>query len=111
MKTDDSGEIIWNKIFTHEGKNMGYFVQETSDNGFIVTGETESVYEIPNIWLIKTDSEGNVLFTRNIPVPNPNRKLVKTIDLSGREISKPQKNQPYIEIYDDGTTQKKMKIK
>ena len=111
MKTDDSGEIIWNKIFSHEGKNMGYFVQETSDNGYIVTGETESVYEIPNIYLIKTDSEGNILFTGTYPVPNPNRKLVKTVDISGKEIAKPQKNQPYIEIYDDGTTQKKIRVK
>ncbi len=111
IKTDDSGEILWNKRYTGKDRNLGYFVQETSDHGFIVTGETEFPSGIPNIFLIKTDSEGNILFTQNIPIPNPNRKLVKTVDLSGREISKPQKNQPYIEIYDDGTTQKKIKIK
>ncbi len=111
MKTDNSGDTLWNKKFTGAGQNWGYFVQETSDHGFIVTGQTESAGGIPNICLIKTDSEGNVLFTQNIPEPNPNRKLVKTVDLSGREISKPQKNQPYIEIYDDGTMQKKIKIK
>ena len=46
-----------------------------------------------------------------ILIPNPKRKLIKTIDLSGKEISRPVKNQPYIEIYEDGTTQKKMIIK
>jgi len=39
------------------------------------------------------------------------RKLIKIIDLTGREVSEPRLNQPFIEIYDDGTTQKKMKLK
>ena len=55
--------------------------------------------------------QGNVLFSEEIPVPGPNRKLVKTVDLSGREISKPEKNQPFIEIYDDGSTKKKINLK
>ena len=60
------------------------------------------------MYLVKTDSLGNITSTFNIPI-NSNRKLQKTVDLLGRE-SKPQKNIPFIEIYDDGTVEKKITI-
>ena len=41
------------------------------------------------MYLVKTDSLGNITSTFNIPI-NSNRKLQKTVDLLGRE-SKPQK--------------------
>ena len=66
---------------------------------------------IDSVYLIKTDENGIITFTSELPFINPNRKLVKIVDLSGREISQHRNNQPYIEIYDDGTTKKKMKIK
>ena len=45
----------------------------------------------------------------NIYEYNTTRKLIKTINLLGQEI-KPQKNQSYIEIYDDGTRKRKIII-
>ncbi len=63
------------------------------------------------IRILKTDDNGIVVSSIEITTPNPNKKIIKTVDLLGREISQPQKNIPYLEIYDDGTTEKKMKIK
>jgi len=54
--------------------------------------------------------DNTIVSTSEVPLPKPIRKLIKLIDLSGREITKPFKNQPYIEIYNDGTTQKKIKL-
>ena len=45
----------------------------------------------------------------NINEYNTTRKLIKTINLLGQEI-KPQKNQSYIEIFDDGTRKRKIII-
>ena len=45
----------------------------------------------------------------NIYEYNTTRKLIKTINLLGQEI-KPQKNQSYIEIFDDGTRKRKIII-
>jgi hypothetical protein len=61
-----------------------------------------------DVYLIKTDGQGNVTSTFNIPI-NPNRKLEKTVDVLGRE-TKPQTNIPFIEIYDDGTVEKRIVI-
>jgi hypothetical protein len=109
IKTDINGDILWTRTYGGEYSDGGRCVQQTTDGGYIITG----VYQDNNIryvYLIKTDENGIITFTTEFPAPNPNRKLVKLVDLSGRVIINPQKNQPYIDIYDDGTTQKKMKI-
>jgi hypothetical protein len=58
LKIDNSGNELWNK--THGGPELdwGGSVQETSDGGFIVGGETRS-YNPGGAWIIKTDSSGN----------------------------------------------------
>ena len=50
-----------------------------------------------------------VTSTFNIPI-NPNRKLEKVVDILGKQ-TKPQTNIPFIEIYDDGTVEKRIVIK
>mgnify|MGYP006167252173 CR=1 FL=1 len=57
--------------------------------------------------LIKTDGNGNITSTFNIPI-NPNRKLDKAVDILGRESK--QTNQPLFYIYDDGAVEKRIVI-
>ena len=87
----------------------GNAVQQTTDGGYIIIGET---YSFGNgdydVYLIKTDGNGNITSTLNTPI-NPNRKLEKIVDILGRE-TKPQTNTPLIEIYDDGTVEKRIII-
>ena len=103
MKTDGNGDSLWTKTFGGAGLDMGSSVQQTSDGGYIIAGTSSS-----DVYLIKTDASGNITLTFNIPI-NPNKKLQKIVDLLGRE-SKPQNNIPFIEIYDDGTVEKKITI-
>ena len=60
-------------------------------------------------FLVKTNQFGNITSTFEIPLPNPERKLEKTINLKGQEI-KSQTNTPVIEIFDDGSVEKKLII-
>ena len=60
-------------------------------------------------YLIKTNTEGHVTSTFNVPFFNPNRKVEKIIDVLGRE-SKPKSNVPLFYIYDDGTVEKKIVV-
>ena len=62
MKIDSQGNEEWRRILTGLGIDEANSVQETRDSGYIIVGSTYDNCD-PNrskIWLIKTDSEGNV---------------------------------------------------
>ena len=108
MKTNNLGLEQWSNTFVGDGFSTASSVIQTSDGGFIICGYTQSFGNgNDDVYLIKTDGNGNVTSTFNIPTPNPNRKLESIVDVLGRE-TKPKSNTPFIEIYDDGSTEKKL---
>jgi hypothetical protein len=69
IKTDVNGNMLWNKTFgiIDNGLSIseeGYSVQQTSDGGYIILGKSDA--NRGDIWLIKTDSNGNKQWDRTI---------------------------------------------
>jgi hypothetical protein len=62
IKTDAEGNLQWDKTIGGLGKDLGFSVQQTKDNGYIIAGGKKSFWIIGNydLWVIKTDSKGNV---------------------------------------------------
>ena len=110
VKTDSQGDSLWTKTFGGNEQDGGSSVQQTIDGGYVIIGYTDDPFVnggVEDLFVIKTDGNGNITSTFEIPLPNPDRKLEKTVNLIGQEI-KPQTNTPIIEIYDDGSVEKKL---
>jgi hypothetical protein len=66
IKMDSYGEMQWNKTFDeHEWDNTGS-VKQTTDGGYIIVGSTFNVDNMTDIWLIKTDSNGEIIWEKII---------------------------------------------
>ena len=66
IKTDAEGQKEWDRTYGGLGKDLGFFVQQTKDEGYIIVGGKKSFWIIGSydLWIIKTDAKGNVLWDR-----------------------------------------------
>jgi hypothetical protein len=61
VRADATGEIIWYQTFGGVREDTGYTVRQTSDKGFILTGETYSIGEGGgDMYIIKVNHEGEI---------------------------------------------------
>lgn len=63
IKTDANGNTNWRKIYGGGQNDSSYSCQQTSDNGYIIAGDTESFSIDYDAYLIKTDTSGNVTWS------------------------------------------------
>ena len=65
LKTDSNGNSLWTQTFGGSSVDLGRSVEQTNDGGYIVAGRTDSFGNgNSDVWLIKTDSNGDSLWTR-----------------------------------------------
>jgi len=100
IKISPNGDSLWSCTFG-EGGESGRDIQQTPDNGYIITGETHT-YGGGNgdIWLIKTEPDMGILEKMHIPIvgvesratilsgplPLPGTLKYKIFDITGRQI-------------------------
>ena len=62
IKFDQNGNAIWQKTYGLSGKDVVSSIKETSDGGYVITGYTDSFGVNENIFVIKVDSSGNIIW-------------------------------------------------
>ena len=63
VKTDSTGDMMWNKTYGGTSNDRGYSVVQTSDGGYAMAGDTESFGAgagDDDFWLVKTDPSGSM---------------------------------------------------
>ncbi len=74
MKTDATGQVVWNQTYGGPDYDLGSWVEQIVDGGYIITGSTE-FYEAggEEVWLMKTDATGQVVWNQTYGGPESDR--------------------------------------
>jgi hypothetical protein len=64
IKTDTSGAFLWSKTFGGFRAAHASSIQETTDKGYIIVGGEISYSQDMDAYLIKTDSDGNMSWSK-----------------------------------------------
>ena len=65
VKTDADGNMIWDKLFSKTTRYIVWSsVQQTSDGGYIVAGTKAEAGNDYDVWLIKTDANGDKVWDK-----------------------------------------------
>ncbi len=84
IKTDAWGDTMWTRTYGGEDRDWGYAVALTTDGGYVITGYTKSFGAGgEDVWLIKTDSSGDTIWTRTFGGPDDDRAYMVTQTTDG----------------------------
>jgi len=63
-RTDADGTELWSKTFGGTGSDEATCVDQTQDGGFVLTGRYFASGRSSDVWLLKVDPSGNVVWER-----------------------------------------------
>jgi hypothetical protein len=73
VKLNASGNIVWNKLYGGNNRDLAKSVQQTSDGGFIIAGSSQSSangnvtginHGFTDYWVVKLDASGNIVWNK-----------------------------------------------
>ncbi len=103
INTNSNGDSLWTRTFGGTDDDKGYSIQQTTDGGYIISGETWSYgADSSDVYLIKTDANGVVVEETIISTPSNFSYCINQISNKNISIqfSLPQSDRVEINIYD-----------
>ncbi len=83
IKTDEDGNMLWNRTFGGKEEDSAESVIQTKDGGYLLCGYTFSFGTgSADIWIIKTDDDGNMLWNKTFGGENNDygQSIIQTND-------------------------------
>ncbi len=66
VKIDVNGNVEWEKTYGDSSNQTAKYIQETSDSGFIIAGDSWTATTNNDIYIIKTDLDGDMIWETKI---------------------------------------------
>ena len=66
VKMDEDGKKVWDRIYIRSGDEFPIRIEQMEDGGFLILAITISNETGTDIWLIRTDKEGNEIWNKLI---------------------------------------------
>lgn len=73
VKIDEFGTIVWQKTLGGSSVDQGYDIQQTSDNGYILTcgnnsndGDMTSNHGSLDFWVVKLNAQGDIIWQKSL---------------------------------------------
>ena len=63
LRTDPNGDTLWARTYGGGDSEQGRSVQQTTDGGYIIAGFVEDPNLVANLYLVKTDPDGDTLWS------------------------------------------------
>ncbi len=82
VKTDANGNALWTKTYGGADEDVGFSVRQTPDNGYIIAGYTGSFGATVDVYLIKTDENGDTIWTRTYLGPGGGEDVGQSVQLT-----------------------------
>jgi len=64
IKIDNNGYVEWNSTYNFEGNDRPCSIIQLPDGGFLIVGSTRYLTETSDVFLIKTDANGGVIWKK-----------------------------------------------
>ncbi len=64
LKANSHGDTLWTRSYGGSFYQQGNSLQQTTDGGYIVTGFRDTAVQNPCLWLLRTDTNGDTLWTK-----------------------------------------------
>ena len=66
VKIDVNGNVEWEKTYGDSSSQTAKYIQETSDSGFIIAGDSWTATTNNDIYIVKTDRDGDTIWETKI---------------------------------------------
>ncbi|MHA2649382.1 MAG: choice-of-anchor Q domain-containing protein, partial [bacterium JZ-2024 1] len=83
LKLNADGNIAWQKTYGGPHEDRVSSVRQTADGGFVVSGWTASFGAVIDVWILKLDPQGNVIWQKTYGTPSfaeEGRSIQQTAD-------------------------------